>query len=123
MAIKHGDQLATWFMFREGTKGGGERQRLRYIHRLELQTPDGKIYTIEGEKLPNWLMVDCGESQHDKSLCQVLLSDRPNRTRTVVHAEQRPWPTLRDVANGLIGIIVFQLGIGVVSALAAALAN
>lgn len=69
MALRHGSECFTKWTHVE------DRQVVtRRLHRIDLQTPDGRLRSIKGDKLPDFIQSCAGHGYASANLIQILLS-------------------------------------------------
>jgi len=105
MALKHKETKYTKWTHVENGK-----VLVRRIHRLEVQARNGCLYTLLGDKLPDFIQTSTGEGYKGVHLAQILLSPESIQQRTPYTAPvAKPWPSLRDLFSVAIGFVGFIL--------------
>jgi len=104
MALKHGDEYYTLFTHFENGKPFHRR-----LHRLEVQSRNGHMFTITGPDLPDSISTYAGMDHKGEHLGQILLSPNKVPRRPYVRFEKQPWPSSRDVLNFAIGFFVIAV--------------
>lgn len=104
MAVKKGDEYFTSFTH---TESG--RVLTRRLHQLEIQARDGRIYTLRGENLPDFIHTSAGEGFKGEHLGQILLNPKAVSTWPNFVSEPRPWPCGRDVLNFVLGFFAVAM--------------
>lgn len=69
MALRQGSECFTSWTHVENKQVVNRR-----LHRIDLQTPDGQVRTITGDKLPDFIQTCAGHGYTGKNLEQILLS-------------------------------------------------
>ncbi len=100
MAIKHGSQYFTRFVHLENGNVLNRR-----IHRLEIQARDGRMYVVQGDKLPDFIQLSTGAGHQGEHVGQILLN--PQAARLLPSPETRPWPCGRDLLN--VAVVFFAV--------------
>ena len=78
----------------------------RRLHRIEIQANDGRLYIIEGDRLPYYIQTCTGAGHKGVHVAQILLD--PNRkTRQLAVRQSDPWPNGRDVLMIVTGLMLF----------------
>lgn len=80
---------------------------VRRIHRLVIQAANGKVYEIEGNRLPMFVGLFPGNSQAGKHLGQILLN--PNQYHALDWIAPATWLSLRTVVIFLFGMFATHL--------------
>lgn len=104
MALKHGDTyFCKWLHFENG------RLTHRRLHVLEIQARDGRIYSIQGDKLPQALVTSTGDKVQGEHVAQILL--HPEKTKRLpLTIEKTPSPlTFRDIMAMIFGFWMFPV--------------
>ena len=57
----------------------------RRLHRIELQTRDGRLRVITGDKLPDFIQTCAGHGYTDANLAQILLSTKSSQLESQKH--------------------------------------
>ena len=104
MALKHGDEYYTMFTHSENGKVLNRR-----LHRIEVQSRNGRMFPITGQDLPERISTYAGQDHKGEHLGQILLSPNKVPRRPYVRIEKRPWPSFRDVLNFAIGFFAVAL--------------
>lgn len=107
MALRHGG--GEWYTKWTHTENGNVMSRR--LHRLEIQAKDGRMYVLEGQRLPDFIQTCSGVGHKGKHLAQILLNRKnfPDQDRGLF----RTWPNARDAGHIVIGltfsVILFRI--------------
>ena len=83
---------------------------VRRIHRIEVQARNGTLYTLREDKLPDFIQTSAGQGHKGEHLAQILLNPETlNRRAPFTVPLTKPWPSLRDLMNVIIGFAAFSL--------------
>lgn len=88
----------------------------RRLHRLEIQALDGRLYVIQGDRLPDYIQTSAGQGFKGEHLAQILLN--PERMKAPPVPSQ-PWPSFRDACQiglGLLALVLLKFIIALVEA-------
>lgn len=102
MALNAGGEQYTAFQFRENGKVENRR-----LHRIEFQDRTGKVHTLEGKDLPNFISVDTGTGQKGHHIGTILLE--PEKATRSLIPKWEAWPNYRDLLNGLAAVVLFMM--------------
>lgn len=97
MTRQQGSTHASKWLFMENGQA-----TVRNVHRIEVQSREGKLFSLTGERLPDFVVLTTGRSQQGDSIAQIL--DRPNRTVSRPLPAPKPWPEWRDMLHVVIGL-------------------
>lgn len=82
---------------------------VRRIHRMEVQVPNGRLYVLRDDQLPDYIQTCAGEGYTGAHLAQILLNPKSLSERNFIPAVATPYPTLRDLFNAGLGVVCFLL--------------
>ena len=99
MSKKQGSTYTTKFVFMENGV-----PVVRNIQRVDVQTRSGRTFSIEGKKLPGFVVLSTGRAQNAESVAQII--EDPRRTGSRPLPGLRPWPEWRDLIHVVIGLFV-----------------
>lgn len=105
---RKGGERFTAFTF---TENG--RTLTRRIHRMEIQSNDGHLYVMEGDDLPDKLVVNTGIGHRGEHLATILLNRR--NFPPPPKGKMKSWPQHRDVFHLLLGLTFSGLLIRVIT--------
>jgi hypothetical protein len=100
MALSQGDELYTKWTHVESGQVVSRR-----LHRIVLQTPDGDLNTITGERLPDSIQTWSGHTYHGVNLARTLLLPKSSPQRVLGQAPRLPatdgWWLTREARSRL----------------------
>ena len=103
MAIKHDKECYTKWTHVENGK-----VLVRRIHRIEVQARNGVLYTLRGDRLPDFIQTSAGDGYKGEHLAQILLQPESIRRQApFLPPLTKPWPSLRDAMNVVLGFAAF----------------
>lgn len=102
MAIQHHGEVFCKFDHYEN--GKTIPRRVQY---MMVQSPDGRVYHMRGDDLPDAIVLTASDSQKGNSL-QVLLKAPPRKTITAFVAEFLNGTRARDLAFLFVGMFVMN---------------
>lgn len=114
MAIQTGTEFYTkWTHVENG------QVMVRRLHQFQIQPANGRMYSITGKDLPDFLLTNTGEGSKGRHLATILLT--PNKASRLsdlvdVPTDPRLWPSSRDVLHVLLGFC-FTLGVRIIAQL------
>ena len=98
MALKSAKE--TYAMFSHVEDG---RAMNRRIHRIEIQARDGQMHVIEGKNLPTHIQTRCGAGHKGDHVLEILMRPKSRFEAAV------SWPTNRDLAHAVLGVLFVVL--------------
>jgi|GEM_PF-5671288 len=82
----------------------------RRIQHLTVQDADGRVYRLEGDRLPEYVGFDTSTGKDQKALAEILLRDQRQYLPQMALVEMRPrWPRNRDVLHMAIPLVALGL--------------
>jgi len=88
----------------------------RRVHLMKVVDKDGKVNDIEGDRLPDYILMQSGKGYKGNHLGQILLGrNDPGENRRPI---KERWPNIRDVGHLVIGISFVLLLSRIVAAVA-----
>ena len=101
MALKQGnDSYTKWTHVENGNV------MVRRIHRIEIQDRKGRLHVLSAETLPDFIQTSAGVGHKGKHMAQILFGPESVKGRA---PDTQPWPTLRDVTNVGMGILLLVM--------------
>jgi hypothetical protein len=88
MALRQGSECFTRWTHVENGQVVNRR-----LHGIDLQTHDGRLRTITGDRLPDFIQTCAGHSDTSANLAQILLSPKSLSQKV---PKQVPWPLATD---------------------------
>ena len=87
----------------------------RRIQHMTVQDADGRVYRLEGDRLPEYVSFDNGTGKGQKSMAEILLRDQSQNLPQLALVEVKPrWPKNRDIIH-----MALPLALGLMRLLAA----
>jgi hypothetical protein len=82
----------------------------RRIEHLTVQDADGRVYRLEGDRLPEYVGFDTSTGKDQKALAEILLRDQRQKLPELTLVEMRPrWPRNRDILHMAIPLVALGL--------------
>jgi hypothetical protein len=106
MALRHKDERFTkWMHIEDG------QVMHRRLHRLEVQSRDGRLHIITGDKLPEFIGTFAGQGYRGAHVAQILLYPESISVASSMSPEQvtplGAWPVGRDIVHMVLGMVGF----------------
>lgn len=102
MALHHKEEQYTKWMHIENGN-----MMVRRLHRIEIQSRDGRLYVIKGDDLPDGFVTCTGHGHKGKHVAQILL--KPHSMRRLPAPDVDYWPKARDVFHLVLGVVGFLM--------------
>lgn len=82
----------------------------RRIQQMTVQDADGRVYRLEGDRLPELVSFDTRRNEENRALAEILLRDQRQNLPSLALVEVRPrWPKNRDILHMAIPLVALGL--------------
>ena len=105
MGLKHGNEphYTLW------THSENGKVFHRRLHHMEMQDRLGQLHHLEGDKLPQAVFSFAGQAYTGAHLATILLRPETVPVPKAAPPDTAAWPSLRDVANFLVGFMSISI--------------